>query len=70
MFQGLFQLIHKMEDREIKVLIDPGTQLAHLKEALVQFLGYVVQFEKEQLASQAEQAKAQVSPVPEVKTEA
>lgn len=58
MFQGLFQLVHAVADKEIKLLVQPGTEIPHLKEALVQFIGYVVQFEKDQLAQQA-QAKEQ-----------
>jgi hypothetical protein len=56
MFQGVFQLIHKVEDKEVKLLVDAGTQMPHLKEALVQFLCYAVQFEKEQIEAQKAQA--------------
>lgn len=52
MFENLFQLIHKVADKEIKLLVQPGTAMPHLKEALMQFMAYVVQYEKEQIASQ------------------
>jgi hypothetical protein len=63
MFEGLFQLVHKAADKEIKLLIQPGTELPHLKEALCQFLGYVVQFEKDQLAQQAAAKASAAEPV-------
>jgi hypothetical protein len=65
MFTGLFQLIHTIAGRDIKLLVDAGTELPNLKEALVQFLGYVVQFEKDQIAAQAK-AQADAVPAPEV----
>lgn len=59
MFEGIFQLVHKFADKEIRTLIPVGTEVSVLKEALFQFLGYVVQFEKDQLAAQQAQIKAQ-----------
>lgn len=61
MFEGLFQLVHKTEDKETKLLITPGTPIPHLKDALVQFLAYVVQFEKDQLATQEKAHKESVT---------
>lgn len=64
MFEGLFQLVHKVEDKETKLLITPGTPVAHLKDALVQFLAYVVQFEKDQISAQEKVHKESVSEQP------
>lgn len=68
MFTSLFQLIHTVSGKDIKLLVDAGTEMNQLKEALVQFLGYVVQFEKDQIASQQAQTKTQVENEP-VKSE-
>jgi predicted aspartyl protease len=69
MFQGVFQLIHKVEDKEVKLLVDAGTQMPHLKEALVQFLCYAVQFEKEQIEAQKAKEKTQADVTHDVKQE-
>lgn len=62
MFEGLFQLVHKVADKEIKMLLQPGTEIIHIKEALLQFIGYIVQYEKDQIASQAT-AQTPISPL-------
>ena len=48
-----------IEDKDIKLLIDEGTVIPHVKEALIQFLGYIVQFEKDELAKLAQSSVAQ-----------
>jgi hypothetical protein len=67
MFEGIFQLVHKFADKEIKTLIPIGTEVPVLKEALFNFLGFVVQYEKEQVAAQqaAAQKAAEQPPVSE-----
>jgi DNA invertase Pin-like site-specific DNA recombinase len=62
MFENLFQLIHKAADKEIKLLVQPGTAMPHLKEALIQFMAYVVQYEKEQIAEQEKASIQQEKP--------
>lgn len=68
MLKNIIKLEHKIEGRDYQFLGDNDSPLAHVKEALFQFLKYVGQIE-DQARAQQEMIKNEEDPKDEEKVE-